>query len=79
MGGQDACDAAIEFERNSRNNPWHFIDKLIRCRDKKSNEIVQCTVVDCGTSALKGDYVVLRDVQGEMKDIAVEEFHEILV
>ena len=43
-------------------------------RSRKTTEYI---IVDCGTSALNGDYVVLEDRQGGRKRISVDEFYEI--
>jgi hypothetical protein len=79
MEGEAVCDAAIVLERNSRSKPIHFIHESIRIRDDVSHNIISCTVIDCGSSVLQGDYVVLEDAQGRKKHIMAEEFHRIRV
>ena len=60
-----------------RDKPLNLLDEKIRWLDGGSRRITEYTVVDCGTSALNGDYVVLEDGQGGKKQITGAEFHEI--
>jgi len=72
-------DAAVEFDNNLRDKPVDLLHETIHCRDKTLGEIVECTVVDCGTSVLSGDYFVLQDGQGRKKQVTADELHEIRV
>jgi len=73
IGGQASYDAAIEFERKARDKPSYFVDDTIECRDKTSGRIKKYTVIDCGTSVLKGDYFVLQDDEGCEEVVTVME------
>ena len=55
----------------------NLLHEKIRWRDERSRRSTEYTVVDCGTSALNGDYVVLEDGQGGRKQITAAEFYEI--
>jgi len=58
--------------------PIALLDAKIRCRNG-SGRIVECTVVDCGTSAINGDYYVLEDIDGMKRQVTADELHEIRV
>jgi hypothetical protein len=55
----------------------NLLHEKIRWYGGGSQRITEYTVVDCGTSALNGDYVVLEDGQGARKQISGAEFYEI--
>jgi hypothetical protein len=59
---------AAVLEHNSHDKPNKFLDQEIRW-DTTLQKIAHCTVVDCGSSALKGDYVALQDAQGATKKV----------
>ena len=77
--GQAGYDAAVEFDNNLRDKPFDLLHETIHCHDKTLGKIVECTVVDCGTSVLSGDYFVLQDGQGRKKQVTADELHEMRV
>jgi hypothetical protein len=79
LGNQEAYDAAIQFDHNMRDKPIDLLHETIRCHDAPLGHIIEYTVVDCGTSAVSGDYFVLQDVQGVERHVSADELHDMRV
>jgi len=77
--GQPYINAAVEANVAVHDNPIDLLHETIHCLDKVSGKVVAFTVVDCGTSVINGDYIVLQDGQGRKRQVAVAELHEIRV
>ncbi|KAM6497055.1 hypothetical protein JOM56_007528 [Amanita muscaria] len=77
LGGEHTVNRAIESENDLGDRPWNLLDEKIRCRDGGPRKITEYTVVDCGTSAFNGDFVILEDGQGCRKQITTTEFDDI--
>ena len=77
LGGDRISHSAVEFEHDLHDKPLNLLHEKIRRRDGKSHNTIEYTIVDCGTSTLNGDYVVLEDEQGGRKQISTPEFYEI--
>jgi hypothetical protein len=54
----------------------NFLHETIRCYDNDLRRLKEYIVVDCGTSALTGDFFVLEDVNGSRKQVTGDEFHD---
>jgi hypothetical protein len=57
----------------------NFLGQKVRCYDKDLGRVVECTVADCGASALTGDFFVLKDANGNKRQVTGDEFHEMKV
>lgn len=79
LEGQAYHDAVIERDRNLRHNPIDLFLETISCRDKASGKITEYKVIDCGTSALTGDYHVLQGGEGQKEQVTSQELFEMLV
>jgi len=80
LNGQAGYDAAVEFDRNASNKPanklFDLVFETIECRDKLTGGIKKYTVIDHGTSVLKGDYYVLRDDEGREEQVTAQKLSE---
>ena len=77
LGGEHCSNATVEFEQDLHDKPLNLLHKKVCWLDGRSQRITEYTIVDCGTSVLNGNYVVLEDGQGGRKQITGAEFHEI--
>jgi hypothetical protein len=59
--------------------PIDLLYQSILCRDRGSGKTIEWTVVDCGTSILNGEYLVLEDKQGARTQVTAEELDEMRV
>jgi len=55
-----------------------LLDVKIHCLDE-SGRLVERTIIDCGTSAVSGDYYVIQDENGMKTQIIAAELDEICV
>jgi hypothetical protein len=69
-------NSAIEFDCNLQDKP-HLYEE-IHCWDGLG-KVVEYTIIDCGISAVHGDYVILEDNQGATRQVSLLELHEIRV
>jgi hypothetical protein len=67
----------VDFEPDLRDQPVNLLHGKILWRTEGSRGITEHTVVDCGTSAVFGDNVVLEDGLGGRKQVTVAEFYEL--
>ena len=74
---EEYIDSALEFKHDLRDKPLNPLHKKICWRDGRTRRTTEYTVIDCSTSVLNGDYVVLKDGQGGRKQITATKFHEI--
>jgi len=73
----DTCEPAPPTEMKKYGNS--LVGQSIRFRDPRRNTILEVTVLDCGTSHMRGDWFeVLDGGESESKMISASDFEDIM-